>query len=119
MQPAVGKSNVIAAMDMRDDWLRDLRSWASGNDNVRELWLFGSRATGRSRSDSDVDIAIALIPPTGNNNWAFGNYYAFGDEWQRQLTAIVGRHVSLEAIIPNTAEDEAVRRSGVLLWARA
>ena len=33
-------------MDMRDEWLRDLRSWASKNESVRELWLYGSRARG-------------------------------------------------------------------------
>lgn len=41
-------------MDMPEQWLRDLRNWASANGNVRELWLFGSRAAGRSRPDSDV-----------------------------------------------------------------
>ena len=44
-----------------DEWLRGLRSWASAND-VREFWLFGSRATGCSRPESDADIALALIP---------------------------------------------------------
>jgi predicted nucleotidyltransferase len=87
-------------MDMRDEWLCGLRSWASANDNVRELWLFGSRATGCSRPDSDVDLAIALMPPINDHNWALGNYFALNGEWRRQLEAIVGRHVSLEAIIP-------------------
>ena len=49
-------------MDMPDDWLRELRSWAKDNGNVRELWLFGSRAQGCARPDSDVDLAIALVP---------------------------------------------------------
>jgi predicted nucleotidyltransferase len=62
-------------MDMRDEWLSGLRSWASANDSVRELWLFGSRATGGSRPDSDVDLAVALMPPKGNTDWALGNYF--------------------------------------------
>ena len=33
-------------MNMREEWLRDLRSWASKNENVRQLWLFGSHARG-------------------------------------------------------------------------
>jgi predicted nucleotidyltransferase len=107
-----------SGMDMRDDWLRGLRSWASANGNVRELWLFGSRATGRSRPDSDVDIAIALMAATDNTDWALGNYFALHSDWKQQLEAIVGRHVSLEAIAPDTPEDAAVRRSGSLLWAR-
>jgi predicted nucleotidyltransferase len=105
-------------MDMPEQWLRDLRAWASANGNVRELWLFGSRSTGRSRPDSDVDLAIALMPSTGKTGWALGNYFALSDDWQRELTAIVGRHVSLEAIVPGTAEDAHVRSTGGLLWQR-
>jgi predicted nucleotidyltransferase len=102
-------------MDMRDEWLCGLRSWASGNDSIRQLWLFGSRATGRSRPDSDVDLAVSLMCPVGNHNWALGNYFAFHSEWKRQLEAIVGRHVSLEVIEPGTKEDAEVRRTWVLL----
>lgn len=105
-------------MDMTDDWLRGLRSWASANGNVRELWLFGSRASGRSRPDSDVDIAIALMPADGKTDWALGAYFALSSTWKRQLETIVGRHVSLEPILPGTKEDAAVRRSGALLWSR-
>jgi len=103
---------------MREEWLRDLRSWASKNENVRQLWLFGSHARGNSREDSDVDLAIALMPPVGKHDWALGNYSALGDVWQGQLETIVGRHVSLEAIVPGNDADVRVRRCGRLLWAR-
>jgi predicted nucleotidyltransferase len=105
-------------MDMKDEWLCGLRSWASGNESIRELWLFGSRASDRARPDSDVDVALALMPAVGNTNWALGNYFVLNREWKQQLEAIVGRHVSLEVIVPGTQEDAAVRCSGVLLWAR-
>jgi predicted nucleotidyltransferase len=103
------------AMDMREEWLRGLRAWASSNDNVRELWLFGSRANGSSRPASDVDIAVALMPAVGDHDWALGNFAALRHkEWQPQLEAIVGRHVSLEAVLPDTPR----RGCWVLLWAR-
>ena len=105
-------------MDMRDEWLCGLRSWASANQGVRELWLFGSRACGRSHPASDVDLAVSLVPPVGKDNPALGHYFARGDEWQDQLKEIVGRHVSLEAIEPGTDMDAKVRRCGVLLWSR-
>ena len=72
-------------MNVREEWLRDLRSWASKNESVRQLWLFGSRAHGASRVDSDIDLAIALVPPAGKHDWALGNYPALGDVWQREL----------------------------------
>jgi predicted nucleotidyltransferase len=46
------------------------RSWASANGNVRELWLFGSRAKGNSRPESDVDLALVLMPPDNKHDWA-------------------------------------------------
>ena len=44
-------------MDMSDEWSRGLRAWASADANVRELWLFGSRADGHAKPESDVDLA--------------------------------------------------------------
>src|SRR5258706_3337093 len=54
-------------MDMRDEWIAALRAWAANNDCVRELWLFGSRANGTPPPDSDIDIALALMPPSASH----------------------------------------------------
>jgi len=118
--PATPLRNPIfpTSVDMRDKWLSGLRSWAKENKSIRELWLFGSRATGRSRPDSDVDLALVLMPAIGSTDWALGNYFALNQEWKRELEAIVARHVSLEILLPGTKEDAAVRSSGILLWAR-
>jgi predicted nucleotidyltransferase len=105
-------------MDMQDGWLRGLRSWAAANESVRQLWLFGSRARGEAREDSDVDIALALMPPVNNHDWALGNYFALESEWKEQLQAIVQRDVSIAVLAPGTEADIKVRQSGVLLWAR-
>jgi predicted nucleotidyltransferase len=105
-------------MDMKDEWISGLLVWASRTDSVRELWLFGSRANDSAQPDSDVDLAIVLMPPNGKHDWAGGNYLACHSAWKRELEAIVGRHVSLEAIDPGSDEDAMVRRTGRLLWAR-
>ena len=67
-------------MDMRDEWLRALCSWASENGNVRDLWLFGSRADGTTRLGSDIDIGVGLMPPKGKHDWALGNWSALHDQ---------------------------------------
>ena len=105
-------------MDMPDEWVAALRVWASRNDSVRELWLFGSRAKGCSQSDSDVDLALVLMPANGKHDWAGGAFLACHKEWKRQLEDLVGRHVSLEAMEPGTHGDVEVRRSGIRLWTR-
>jgi predicted nucleotidyltransferase len=100
-----------------NEWMRGLRSWASANKNVCELWLFGSRADGTSRPESDVDLGIGLMPPNGKHNWALGNFADLKDEWRRELEAIVGRHVSLENITPDEPGAARVRK-WVRLWER-
>jgi predicted nucleotidyltransferase len=105
-------------MDMQDEWLSGLRLWASQNDNIRELWLFGSRARGTSRPESDVDIAIALVPAMGFHNWAYANYVECRPQWKQQLEAIVGRSISFSEISPDTDLDIEVRSTGNLVWQR-
>jgi predicted nucleotidyltransferase len=100
-----------------DEWERGLRAWANKNGNVRELWLFGSRADGTFRQDSDVDIALGLLPPNGKHNWALGNFFDLKDQWRCELEAIVGRHVSLEPITPDEPGTARVKK-WVRLWAR-
>jgi predicted nucleotidyltransferase len=68
---------------------------AATNGNVREVWLFGSRARGEAGQGSGVDLALALMPLT-THDYALGNYYRFESEWKGQLKAIVGRNVSIE-----------------------
>lgn len=79
--------------------------------------MFGSRAKRTSRPDSDVDIAISLMPPREDHNWALPDYFALANDWRRELKKIVGR-VSFTAIVPNTPGDTEVRKTGVLLWRR-
>jgi predicted nucleotidyltransferase len=108
-------------MDMQDEWLHDLRSWAAANDSVSELWLFGSRAQGYSHPGSDVDLAIALMPPESKTQWSSFTNWCFDKSWKRQLEEIVGRRVSLEAIVPGAPGpdwDSMVRCFGVRLWSR-
>lgn len=98
--------------------LRTLREWADANGNLRQIWMFGSRARGEARENSDVDLALALMPPDGKHDWAAGNYWALDCEWKRQLQAIVGCDVSIEPLISGGKVDVIVHREGVLLWAR-
>ena len=83
-------------MQLEEFWLEGIRNWAEQNDNVREVWLFGSRAKDSAREDSDVDLMLVLMPPRKKHDWAFGNYMVLKSKWNAELEAIVGRHVSLE-----------------------
>ncbi len=106
-------------IDLPDEWRAMIIDWARETNAVDELWLFGSRAKGTARPDSDFDIAVSLMPAQGDHDWALGDYFALANSWQRELEAIVGRHVSLTAILPDTPGDTEVRSTGLLLWRRA
>jgi predicted nucleotidyltransferase len=102
-------------IDMREEWLAAIRAWAERTDSVREVWLFGSRSRGEATDESDIDLAIVLMPPKERHDWALGNYEALADDhWQPELARLVGRHVSLEAIQP----DDIVRSNWHCLWRR-
>lgn len=105
-------------MDMRDEWIAALRAWAANNGCVREIWLFGSRAKGAPRPDSDVDIAVALMPPSGKTNWALAAFVEFFEDWKSELRAAVDWDVDLVAIGKDFEMDTIVRSTGILLWRR-
>jgi predicted nucleotidyltransferase len=101
-------------MDDNEETLSALRSWASQNGNVRELWLFGSGATGGARPGSDVDLAVYLML----HDWALGSYLAHWKKWKGELEAILGHKVDIGALGPGTKLEEEVRRTGKCLWPR-
>jgi len=109
----------MAGIELPNEWRVKIIIWAQETNAVDELWLFGSRAKGTSGPDSDVDIAVSLMPAQEGHDWALGDYLALSPMWQRTLEAIVGRHVSLTAIVPDTPGDAEVRSTGVLLWRRS
>jgi len=99
-------------------WKADLIGWAKDNGSVRELWLFGSRAKGTARIDSDVDLGLALMPAKRRHDWAFGNYVALHSVWRAELETIVQCHVSLVPMMPGNEGDEIIRSTGICLWER-
>jgi predicted nucleotidyltransferase len=105
-------------MDMRDKGIAALRAWATNNDCALELWLFGSRAKGTSDPDSDIDIALTLMPPSGKTNWALAAYVEAFDDWKAEFRAAVNWSVSLVAIGPKFEMDDTVRDTGIVLWRR-
>jgi hypothetical protein len=104
---------------LQPGWQDALIAWAAANESARELWLFGSRGPkGGATATSDVDIGLALMPAKGDHDWALGAYAAMQDDWQAELEAIVERHVSLVAMLPDNAGDREIRSTGIRLWQR-
>jgi hypothetical protein len=106
-----------ADIGLSPKWRSGLIDWATKNECSRELWLFGSRGPkGGATVASDVDVGLALMPAIGDR--ALGAYAAMQDDWQAELETIVGRHVSLVAMLAGNAGDKEIRTTGACVWQR-
>lgn len=76
-----------------------LSTWAADKPLVDRLWIFGSRARGDHRADSDLDIAIQLDLTAANGmdesgglaTWMFDT-----DGWEEELAALLPFTIDLE-----------------------
>lgn len=80
-------------------------------EGIAAAWLFGSRATGRARIDSDVDVAILMRedPPRTLDGMGFDIAAALEDELE----------VSVDLVVLNRAPVELVHfvlREGELVY---
>ncbi len=101
-----------------DKTARLLAEWAAGTDAVAALWLFGSRAKGTPRPNSDHDLAIELRPKIEDHDWAFGDFVWKHDSWKSQLGDIVRGDVSLVGFRDDLPGRFDPRIDGICLWRR-
>jgi predicted nucleotidyltransferase len=97
---------------------RLLAEWAAHTDAVAALWLFGSRAKGTARAESDHDLAIELRPKIKDHDWAFGDFVCEGDSWKSQLRDIVRGDVSLVGFRDDLPGRFDPRIDDICLWRR-
>ena len=88
--------------------LAALRQVLARSPGVREVFLFGSRATGEERRASDVDLAIAA-PGLGPREWA--------ELCERLECAPLIYELDLVRLdaLPEGALRERIRREGILI----
>ncbi len=112
----------ILGLAVERTWLRALAAWAADRPEVGEVWLFGSRAKGTARPDSDVDLGLVLESGEPGHDWPFGNWMALGGAWRDEVRGMLGRPVSLEAFSRLGEEQDerevAARAPAILLWTR-
>lgn len=104
----------VLGLAVERTWLRALTAWATGRPEVAKVWLFGSRAKGPARPDSDIDLGFGLVRGELSHDWPLGNWMALGGAWQDEVRDMLGYAVSLEAFSrPGEAqsEEEATERA--------
>jgi len=94
-------------VNLTDDQVDKIQEWAAQTRYVKEVRLFGSRAKGSARPDSDIDLAITV--GGSDDGVVRGNYFAVGPEWQRQLSDLLGLNAHVGCY--NDPDTDVVRRS--------
>lgn len=76
--------------------IKQLDKFFSPKREVLAAYLFGSRAAGRHKQNSDADVAVLLSPP------AVKRAFKLQLRWQEELARIIGANVDL--VILNEAD---------------
>jgi len=100
-----------------------LLRWAANTPTVQRMWLFGSRARGTHRIDSDIDIAVEITGWDSDDpdvrGEALADWIFNADDWRHQLRGITPLTIDLNPIsIEDGRVRPAVRRDGVLIFAQ-
>jgi predicted nucleotidyltransferase len=102
-------------VDLEHD-LEQLCLWGARNPLIVRLWLYGSRARGDHREDSDLDIAIEnLTAPTDTDPLTTAVFELEG--WRRDLQPKLKLTLHLESIHESyDVIQPAVRNHGRLVY---
>ena len=67
---------------------KEIRSWALSEPLVCKAYVFGSRARDDYREDSDLDIAVELIKPPGDEN-LLATWIGEADEMKQRASSFI------------------------------
>lgn len=75
--------------------LEAIAAWASRHDEVRRVWVIGSRARGTAQPESDLDVAIELVPVPDSEE-TMPAWMANAEAWREELQQRVRPKVDLK-----------------------
>ena len=106
-------------MDISTDKICDeVKKWAYSHHEIKRVYLFGSRARGDSKPDSDVDLAVDVVGIEGEN--AYTRYVFNKDVWKDELKLALGKPINIVRKIDHGKPEiqESIKRDGVLIYER-
>jgi len=83
-------------MDITNSDVQAIRKWADKHNEIREVYLYGSRARGDNRQDSDIDLALVMEPSWNFDNDAFTTWMFWHDRYKTKPDLTLSAEVHLE-----------------------
>src|SRR5262249_10247368 len=117
--PVLGSRPEVRLIDLSEDQIAVIRRWAETTPEIACVILYGSRAKGTARPDSDVDLGLITFGPEPGSR--FANFGLHRREWANQLQELVGLKVQLEYASPEIDDfhiREYIETGHVVLFCR-
>lgn len=89
-----------AAPGISSETAETIAQWAAQHPQIRRVWVYGSRAKGSHRPDSDIDIAVEL-EPVADSEEALAVWMSHAGAWRWQLQSGISPKVDLEWFDPD------------------
>ena len=81
-------------MQLTDEQLAIIITWAKKTPEVQAVFLYGSRAKGTAKPDSDVVLALSIKGLEAT--WRFAKFISHRRGWRAELEAALGLAMQLE-----------------------
>jgi predicted nucleotidyltransferase len=96
-------------LDLKPEHAEAIRLWGMQTPQVRDVRLFGSRAKGCAKANSDVDLAVTADA---------GHYVALASKWEEHLSKMLNLTVHIRDFAHNEAIQKACEDCSLLLFRR-
>ena len=90
------------AAPLPPEWIERLGNWAGRHERIARLYVFGSRARGDNRPESDLDVAVLL---SGDDQDELDGYsICMADRWSKDIQRLLPVVVDLQFTDPGLDE---------------
>lgn len=96
---------------------RAIVNWARRHREIKAVYLYGSRARGDNRPDSDIDLAVVMR--SGDEDEALGAWIFFHNKFEKRPDLQLSQEVDLDWYMKGAGLERVgpgVEKNGILIY---